>query len=797
MRRWLLVATAGLLIAAMPGITSGNELDHPGPAFTQEAQVGNAFNSGGENADWELITTVATGNPHTDLDFFTQDGETYASVGTLGTGPNGAGQTIIRLTKDGKVNEQSVEFVAGHPSAECPSNPRNTLGLQHDVEATPKGNVLFNTRGAREVADKSDAQLLLDATDSRGRCHDNGETFGVVAPQGGIEIIDITDVHNPKEIGLTSHIGEAHTVNVDPKRPHIAYAVTSDAVTVSKDTDDNDKDGNTEELVRENEIEDDNDASDLDGFEVINLKSCMNFPEGTSIEDKREQCRPQVWRFRYPTLRMALGHSRQTGTQGVFGCHELEVYPNDLLSCGGGNAAILFDLKSVFNDMGTPNNYRDDKVRGTPMPCRVRDSSSDPVFQTGAKITDCVQGEAKEDGTFTDLRIPSWLKLGKPGRLRGVEHLGSAHHQGRGATDETGVTSRFDATEDIDFNHETELTDSGNFLIASDERGGGVVPPGASCSSAADNKEGNGGLHAYAVDRLQKRYPSSPKEAFKAYARQPNGEKAIHRVPIHTGVEPTVCTAHVFQQIPGQNRIFMGWYSQGTQVIDFVENADGTFKFKQAGYFIPEMANEWVSHIFKVRENRNGLFTYWGVAGDFKITEGRNVIDVYKVTLPRPPSLNSACRERRAITGDSSDNALVGTPKADIICGLGGDDQIRGRGGEDLIIGGSGDDGISGGGAKDQISGDAGNDSVSGGGQNDSITGDDGRDILKGNKGIDTLRGGEQSDVLQGGFGDDSLFGNDGDDRLRGYSGDDFLDGGRGQDTCSPGKGDDRTRNCE
>lgn len=147
MRRWLLVATAGLLIAAMPGITSGNELDHPGPAFTQEAQVGNAFNSGGENADWELITTVATGNPQTDLDFFTQDGETYASVGTLGTGPNGAGQTIIRLTKDGKVNEQSVEFVAGHPSAECPSNPRNTLGLQHDVEATPKGNVLFNTRG--------------------------------------------------------------------------------------------------------------------------------------------------------------------------------------------------------------------------------------------------------------------------------------------------------------------------------------------------------------------------------------------------------------------------------------------------------------------------------------------------------------------------------------------------------------------------------------------------------------------------------------------------------------------------
>ena len=44
----------------------------------------------------------------------------------------------------------------------------------------------------------------------------------------------------------------------------------------------------------------------------------------------------------------------------------------------------------------------------------------------------------------------------------------------------------------------------------------------------------------------------------------------------------------------------MAWYSQGTQVVDFTENADGTIDFKTAGYFIPENANEWVSHVFKV-----------------------------------------------------------------------------------------------------------------------------------------------------------------------------------------------------
>jgi hypothetical protein len=100
-----------------------------------------------------------------------------------------------------------------------------------------------------------------------------------------------------------------------------------------------------------------------------------------------------------------------------------------------------------------------------------------------------------------------------------------------------------------------------------------------------------------------------------------------------------VCTAHVFQQIPGQNRIFMGWYSQGTQVIDFTEHADGTIDFREAAYFIPANANEWVSHVFKVDRNADGSFTYYGATGDFNLAErGRNTIDVWRVTLPPPPS---------------------------------------------------------------------------------------------------------------------------------------------------------------
>lgn len=226
--------------------------------------------------------------------------------------------------------------------------------------------------------------------------------------------------------------------------------------------------------------------------------------------------------------------------------------------------------------------------------------------------------------------------------------IGSAFHAGRESS--TGAADpQFDSTEDIDFDHEAELTNSGKYAIATDERGGGVVPPGASCSPASDLKQGNGGLHACRIDKLLNRRPTSATDAFSSYARNGKGGKAIYRAPIRTKAQASLCTAHVFQQIPGQNRIFMGWYSQGTQVVDFTENANGTLDFKEAGYFIPTNANEWVSHIFKVDRNSDGTFTYYGVASDFALGDGgRSTVDVYKVTLPPPP----APRGRLAGTGE-------------------------------------------------------------------------------------------------------------------------------------------------
>ena len=613
-----LVAAAALL--AVPATSLAGHglalLDHPAPSFSAPAPDP-TFRAGGSGASWELLATFPTGNPHTDLDFFTRNGDTYASVGTLGVGPNGAGQNIVRLTERGEVKPS---YVAGHPSAECPSNPNSALGLQHDVEATPKGSSVANAyyKHAHKYPYLTEAQILVDASDADGRCHDNG-TLGLSgAPQGGLEIIDITRPDSPVEIGLTSHIGEAHTVNVDPKRPHIAYAVTSDSISV-------DADGK-----RLNEVPGGSGRLNLDGFEVVDMSSCMYFPADATVQERRDRCRPEVYRYRYPSADVALGHTLKNH---IYACHELEIYPDDKLTCGSGGAAIVFDMAKAFDKRGTKD-PRDDRPRGTPLPCSVRGSSSEPPYHTAAMVMDCVNG-IRSNGEPVTLDVPGWLAIGAPS-LSGVRYVGSIHHQGRGAGG--SATPTYDSTQDIDFNHELERSGSGKLLIATDERGGGVLPPGATCSQLVDNKTGNGGVHFYKASKLHTGPPRSAEEEFQAYARTPGGQKAIYRAPVRTPVQASLCTAHVFQQIPGQNRIFMGWYSQGTQVVDFTENSDGTVTPREAGWFLPTNANTWVSHIFKYQQNADGTFTYWGATGDFNLAEsGRSAIDVYKVTLPAPP----------------------------------------------------------------------------------------------------------------------------------------------------------------
>jgi hypothetical protein len=660
MKRWGILAA---LVIGCPGVVFAatafaHDFDHPLPGFSEQAPLSSTVNSGGEGAEWELVATIPTGNPHSDLDYFTHNGDIYASVGTLAAGANAGGQTIIQLTDEGQVDPA---YVAAHPSASCVTTTSSVTGLQHDAEASPKGGTLLTP--PNDFADQREAQIVVDATDATGRCHDEG-VLGQQAPQGGLEIIDVTEGPNrPKEIGLTVHVGQSHTVNVDPKRPHIAYSVTSDFVPVGDDG------------KRTNETS----GNLMDGFEVVDMSSCMNFPPGTTIQQKRDACRPEVYRYRYPDINIAVS-SRYPNRTGA--CHEVEIYPDDSLLCASLTATAIFDMKGAFDDRGTPNDFSDDKPRGTPLPCRVRPTTTvAPIYRTGAMVTDCHMGE--QNGLAQPLTVSEWLKIGAPS-LEGVVHKGTVHHMGFEDQQRNSVAPAYDSTRDIFVSHEAEFSQSGKYVFATDERGGGVLPGGATCSPGADNRIGNGGVHAFPVDKFVTGPSPTPEEIQEnSYAKTSNGERAIFRAPTRTGPQASVCTSHLMQQIPGQNRIFMAWYSQATQVIDFTENPDGTLDFKQAGWFIPEGANEWVSAIFKAQENRDGTFTYWGATGDFALTgTGRNAIDVYKVTLPpaqvagRGPQfpVASACT---AEANTSFDRLSAGTTRSGIRFGF----SRRGPGG--------------------------------------------------------------------------------------------------------------------
>ena len=96
MRCKLAAATTALCAAlVLPGTALAGHglklLDHEAPAFSASPIGLPLAQSGGPNADWEFVASFTTGNPHSDLDFFTQGGETYVSAGTLGTGANVAG----------------------------------------------------------------------------------------------------------------------------------------------------------------------------------------------------------------------------------------------------------------------------------------------------------------------------------------------------------------------------------------------------------------------------------------------------------------------------------------------------------------------------------------------------------------------------------------------------------------------------------------------------------------------------------------------------------------------------------
>jgi hypothetical protein len=513
-----------------------------------------------------LASEALTGGG-TDLEFFSPAGTTdvYGAFGTLGQDDAGSvGQRIVQLTRSGAV---APRWVADHGSAHCTtSNPGGTLGLQHDSQIASQGRV----------------RLLTDTTDATGRCHD--------PDGGGIEIIDVTGIANPRfeprEVHLVRLAGFSHTHTVDGQRPWIVY----------------------------------NSSSDFAGrnwIDVLDVRSCFG-SHTWSLAKRRAECRPLVYRIAFQT-EWTQQRDQFTGQlePGSAACHDI-TFADGRLYCAALNATLILDVSGL---VGT-----DGRIQGTPFPCPVINGT-----RTGAKVTDCGAMEAS-----------------RAERATGWTFLGTFNHPGRDCgppgTDVRNCNSNNHVRSDegVSVSHEADPAPGHRFMFVTDERGGGVVPPGSSCAPGIDNPYGNGGAHAFAI--------GDP--ANIDYATTPDGRKAVY---ISDAVVPaeTFCDIHVIEHVPGEQRFIAAYYSQGIKVVDYFVDAQGHMQFRETSSFTLPNANTWAAEDFKIVDNADGTRTYFLAVDD--IHRGIDVVSwtgrPNPIGAPAPPASSTTTMMNLGLLG--------------------------------------------------------------------------------------------------------------------------------------------------
>lgn len=422
------------------------------------------------------------------------------------------------------------------------------------------------------VANLKGVQLLIDTTDATGRCHDGAG--------GGLELIAGTGRNRatwiPREIHLTRHAGTSHTVTVDAKRPWIVYNSSSD-------------------------------FANRPWIDVLDIRTCI-LPLPMSVEDKRATCRPVVYRIPFQpewTQMRDVHDGNLAPAAGSAACHDITARPGRIY-CAALNATLILDVRNLTDPV-----TRD--VRGTPLACTVVDGEA-----TGAKVTDC-----------TATQDPAAV-------AEGWEFLGTYNHPGRDCvphvppappTTTCNSNNFVRSDEGVSVAHEADPTEDGNHMLVTDERGGGVVPPGSSCIPGVDNPYGNGGAHALDI--------SDPSNI--DYALTPAGDHAVY---ISDAVVPaeTFCDVHVIELIPGEQRFLAAYYTQGTKIVDYTIDQNGAWTFTEVASYTPRGvdANTWAVDQFRIVDNGDGTKTYFMLAND--ISRG---LDVFSWTGPAGPPLGT------------------------------------------------------------------------------------------------------------------------------------------------------------
>ncbi len=437
-----------------------------------------------------------------------------------------------------------------------------------------------------QVARLNKITLVTDTTDSTGRCHDSGG--------GGIEIIAGSRTHQadymPREIHLVRFPGTTHTNTVDGRYPWIVYSSNANF----------------------------GGSIDRNWIEVMNMRSCFG-DQSWNRAMRRRECRPVVSRIQ---LQDSWTKQRDQDSGELepepATCHDI-TFAKNRLYCAALNSTLILDVSNLLRDNGT--------VRGESLNCPIVGATQ---TKANVKVTDCSQ---------TD---------NAPQRATGWEFLDTFQHPGRDCVPgPDGDTSR-DCNSNVDVpsdegvavSHEADPTPDENFMFVTDERGGGVIPPGSTCFPTVDNPTGtsNGGAHAFDI--------SNPRDI--KYARTPGGEKAVY-ISDPVVAAPTFCDIHVIEQIPGEQRFIAAYYTQGIKIVDYFVNGQGEIQFHERASFTLPQANTWAAEDFKIRRNADGTRTYFIATND--ISRGIDIVSwTGRPNLPgaNPPRTESGTAEMNA-----------------------------------------------------------------------------------------------------------------------------------------------------
>ncbi|MDQ3702794.1 MAG: hypothetical protein M3442_17990, partial [Chloroflexota bacterium] len=416
-------------------------------------------------------------------------------------------------------------------------------GSAHCTTSNPSGTT--GLQHDSQLAQMGKVTLLTDTTDATGRCHDpNG---------GGIEIIDVSKIatasFEPREAHLVRLAGFSHTHTVDSQRPWIIY----------------------------------NSSSDFEGrpwIDVLDIRSCFGSDSWT-LAKRRAECRPLVYRIPFqPEWTQQRDQNTGQLEPGSAACHDI-TYQGGRLYCAAVNATLILDVSGLTG--------RDGRVKGQPFPCTVAAGT-----RTAAQVTDC-----------------SAMGATRTERATGWSFLGTFNHPGRDCgppgTDIRTCNSNNQVRSDegVSVSHEADPTNDARFMFVTDERGGGVVPPGSSCAPGIDNPFGNGGAHAFDI--------SDPSGI--DYATTPGGEKSVY---ISDAVVPaeTFCDIHVIEHIPGEQRLIVAYYTQGLKIVDYFVDSGGHVQFRETSSFTLPNANTWAAEDFHIVKHKNGTHTYFFAADD-------------------------------------------------------------------------------------------------------------------------------------------------------------------------------------